>query len=129
MIGKQDGKIAGMIAMGLVVWVPVFPCSQEGVFWIAHATVAPYVQMEAVGADGVSAGWGGPITGKARHLNRDEGSSRDILKPGGSADLGITRTARDASYSEPGEPVDLFLGSRIHVFTSFFHAYNIHEPV
>ena len=59
MIGKQDGKIAGMIAMGLVVWVPVFPCSQEGVFWIAHATVAPYVQMEAVGPMGSPPGGAG----------------------------------------------------------------------
>jgi hypothetical protein len=67
-IGKEDGEIAGVVAVGLLIGVPVSSCGEEGVVWIANAAVSIHMHMKAMGADWISAGRGRLVGGESGHL-------------------------------------------------------------
>jgi hypothetical protein len=67
-IGKEYGEITGMVAVGLVGWIPVFTGGRKGRLRVAHSAGPVFMNMKAVGTDG-AAPIGGAIRGKSGNIN------------------------------------------------------------
>src|SRR5690606_17558212 len=68
------GKIARMVAVGLVVGIPVHAGAQERIVRVARFTYTELVDVEAVGPDGVHARRCRPVRGQALDLHGDQGA-------------------------------------------------------
>lgn len=51
-MGKKHRKIAGMVAMGLMMGIPMPSCPLEGIFRIPHMAISHLMEMKTMGANG-----------------------------------------------------------------------------
>jgi len=49
-VGEKDGEIAGMIAMGLIIRIPVLSGSLKGICRVSRGAVPSFMDVEAVGS-------------------------------------------------------------------------------
>jgi len=102
-VGKEHRQITGVVAVGLVGWVPMVAGGLEGIPGIADAAAAALVDMKAVGTDGLVALVGRPVGGKAADFNPDPGAAGNIVEKDKAIDLGPQGAA-----PKPGQGGRLF---------------------
>jgi hypothetical protein len=56
-IGKKHRKVAGMVAVRLIIWIPMFPSSQKRHRRIPDLAVAKHMDVKTMGTDRIST-WG-----------------------------------------------------------------------
>jgi len=101
-VGEQYGKIAGVVAVGLAIWIPVLTGSPERLLRIAYGAGPVFMDMETVWTDGVAA-IGGTISGKSGDINGYPYTAGHVTKNYSPAYARSERTAANIGYCHSGE--------------------------
>jgi hypothetical protein len=92
-VGEEDGKIAGMVAVGLTVWVPVPARGLKRIGGVADFTAAKLVNMKSVGTDGAVFTQGRLIRREPRDTGGDPSAAGSFIKIDLAPQIGSQRTA------------------------------------
>jgi hypothetical protein len=103
LVGKQNGKIPGMIAVELVGGVPVSAGSLEWILGIPHGTVAIFMEMKAMGADGTLLAASRLIGRETGYFRTNPSSARHCVKENNALDLGSEGSS--SYFGNGGGPV------------------------